>query len=143
MGGLKYLLTIAALAFLLIGRPAAAQVNDTDQAAIRQVIEQQLQAFQHDDGAGAFAFASPFIQKKFVNADIFMEMVKTGYPAVYRPKSVEFRELKTDNGVLVQQVFLIGPDGRPVLALYEMQQQPDGTWKINGCYITQAPDQNV
>jgi len=145
MGKLNRLMAILALAFAvaLVGRPASAQVSDADQAAIRQIIEQQLQAFQHDDGPGAYAFASPAIQKQFVNADVFMQMVKTGYPAVYRPKSVEFRELKTDNGILIQQVFLIGPDGKPVLALYEMQQQPDGSWRINGCYITQPPDQNV
>jgi Domain of unknown function (DUF4864) len=141
--GLRYLMAIVALAAGLVGGRALAQVNDADQAAIRQVIEQQLQAFQHDDGPGAYGFASPSIQKQFVNADIFMQMVKAGYPAVYRPKSVEFHELKTDNGMLIQQVFLIGPDGKPVLALYEMQQQPDGSWKINGCWLTQPPDQNV
>src|SRR5262249_39068567 len=69
MGRLNHLMALLALAFVfaLVGRPAAAQVSDADQAAIRQVIEQQLQAFQHDDGAGAYAFASPSIQKQFVN----------------------------------------------------------------------------
>jgi len=143
MRALKYLVMFMALAAGFAGRPAAAQVSDADQAAIRQVIEAQLQAFQHDDGPGAYGFATPTIQQKFINADTFMEMVKTGYPAVYRPKSVEFRDLKTDNGVLIQQVYVVGPDGKPWLALYEMQKQPDGSWKINGCYLTQPPDQNV
>jgi hypothetical protein len=38
-------------------------------------------------------------------------------------------------GVPTQPVFLIGPDGVPVTAMYMMQKQPDGVWKIDGCYL--------
>ena len=34
-----------------------------------------------------------------------------------------------------------GPDGRPVTAFYPMTQLPDGSWRINGCYL-QAPDEH-
>jgi hypothetical protein len=37
------------------------QITDSDRATIRSVVEKQLQAFQKDDAAGAFAFASPGI----------------------------------------------------------------------------------
>jgi hypothetical protein len=70
-------------------------------------------------------------------------MVKTGYQPVYRPREVEFRQLGEVGGTLVQDVFLVGPDGRPVIARYSMEKQPDGSWRINGCALTQAPDQNV
>jgi uncharacterized protein DUF4864 len=122
---------------------AQAQVSEADQAAIRQVIEAQLAAFQRDDGPGAYAFAAPTIQQKFINADIFMEMVRTGYPAVYRPREVEFRDLAQENGRLLQHVFLVGPDGRPVMATYEMQRQPDGSWRISGCWLAQLPGESV
>ena len=122
---------------------ARAQTSDVDQAAIRQVIQSQMAAFQKDDGPTAYGYASPTIQQKFVNADVFLEMVKTGYPAVYHPREVEFRELKVENGRLLQEVYVVGPDGNPALAIYEMQRQPDGSWRINGCWLTRAPDQNV
>jgi hypothetical protein len=122
---------------------ARAQTSDVDQAAIRQVIQSQMAAFQKDDGATAYGYASPTIQQKFVNPDVFLEMVKTGYPAVYHPREVEFRELKVENGRLLQEVYVVGPDGNPALAIYEMQRQPDGSWRINGCWLTRAPDQNV
>jgi len=32
----------------------------------------------------------------------------------------------------VQEVVLIGPNGQEWLALYAMEQQPDGSWKIAG-----------
>ena len=35
---------------------------------------------------------------------------------------------------------LIGPDGVPVLALYKMQLQADGTWRIDGCSLAALSD---
>ncbi|MGH6929906.1 MAG: DUF4864 domain-containing protein [Dongiaceae bacterium] len=137
------LVGLLALLAAAIGGPANAQMSDADALAIRQVIESQMAAFQKDDGTAAYAYASPTIQEKFVNADIFLQMVRTGYPAVYRPRDVEFRELKLENGRLLQEVFVVGPDGKPALAIYEMQRQPDGSWRINGCWLERAPDQSV
>ena len=120
-----------------------AAIGETDRGAIRAVIESQLAAFRRDDGAAAFAFASPTIQQMFLNPDVFMEMVRSGYRPVYRPLEVEFRELVSEGGELVQRVFLVGPDGAPAMALYFMQRQPDGTWRINGCVLAKAPDESV
>ena len=72
-----------------------------------------------------------------------MQMVRGAYQPVYRSSSVEFRELGMVEGRLVQRVYMVGPDGIAVLADYEMQRQPDGTWRINGCTIERAPDQGV
>ncbi len=143
MQALVRLLGILLVLAVLAIRPAGAQTSDADQAAIRQVIQSQMAAFQKDDGPTAYGYASPAIQEKFVNPDIFLEMVKTGYPAVYHPREVEFRELKVESGRLLQEVFVVGPDGNPALAIYEMQRQPDGSWRINGCRLTRAPDQSV
>ena len=122
---------------------APSSLGAPDQQAIRQVIEAQLDAFQHDDGARAFGFATPTIQQKFGDAATFMQMVKSGYPAVYRPRSVDFDKLvDTDYGP-DQILRVIGPDGHTYTAHYMMQKQPDGTWMINGCYLTRAEDQNV
>jgi hypothetical protein len=134
------------LLVLLIGlAPASsfAQGAEAERSAIRQVIESQLAAFQRDDAAGAYAFASPTIQQKFINPTIFMEMVRTGYAPVYRPQAVEFRELELREGIWLQHVYLVGPRGEPVIAVYEMQQQPDGSWRINGCYLVAVPEESV
>jgi len=138
----------ALLFFFFFALPPAAgagdaAVNSADAAAIRAVIANQLDAFLKDDGTAAFAYASPTIQKIFGDPDTFMEMVRTGYQPVYRARGVEFRDLGTVDGRLIQQVYMVGPDGVPVLALYEMQRQPDGSWRINGCAIAKAPDQGV
>jgi uncharacterized protein DUF4864 len=133
---------------LCLALPGAARAGDApvgpaDTAAIRAVISDQLSAFLRDDGAAAFSYASPTIQRVFHDSDTFMEMVRTGYQSVYRARGVEFRDLGEVENRLIQQVYMTGPDGIPVLALYEMQRQPDGSWRINGVSIARAPDQGV
>jgi len=118
---------------------AQAQISAADRTAIRDVIERQVEAFRRDDGASAFGYASPDIQRLFGTAETFMDMVRQGYRPVYRPQVFEFREIVTLQGMVTQKVHVIGPDGRPVTAFYPMAQQPDGSWRIEGCYL-QAPE---
>jgi hypothetical protein len=111
------------------------ELSASDRSAIQTVIERQLAAFRNDDASGAFAFASPEIQAQFGTPAGFMTMVQTAYQPVYRPQHVAFKELQIIAGVPTQAVLLVGPDGVPVMAFYLMQQQADGAWKINGCYL--------
>jgi hypothetical protein len=111
-------------------------VSSAQQEIIRSVIQQQLEAFQQDDAEGAFAFASPAIQSQFGASDIFMRMVKIGYAPVYRPRAVMFTELTTLEGMPAQTVMLMSENEELVQAVYLMQQQPDGSWRIHGCFLT-------
>ena len=133
---------------ILLFAPLRAEAGDhpvgaADAAAIRAVISHQLGAFLKDDERAAFSDASPAIQQIFRDPDTFMQMVRSAYQPVYRSRGVEFRELAMIEGHLIQRVYMVGPDGTAVLADYEMQRQPDGSWRINGCYIERAPDQGV
>jgi len=140
-------LRVLALGWVLAG-PLPALAGDpplapADATAIREVIQNQIEAFRRDDGATAFGYASPMIQEKFGDPGNFMNMVRSGYPQVYRPKTVEFEELSVEEVGPVQNVLVVGPDGIPVLAIYLMQRQPDGSWRINGVYLTRIPDQSA
>jgi hypothetical protein len=140
----RSLLTLVGLLVALVlpgvvsaGEPLSAR----DRALIRGVIEAQLAAFQADDGATAFGFASPSIQRQFGNPANFLAMVRTGYRPVHRPREVQFRGLVEVEGEPVQLVLLVGPDFEVVTAYYVMQRQADGSWRINGCVLQAAPDQ--
>lgn len=130
----------ALLLALLLAAPAYAQilppgVSATDRATIEAVIGRQLDAFRRDDADGAYAFAAPGVRQLFPTADGFMAMVRRGYPPVYRPRAAEFSELALRDGAIVQEVELVGPDGRAVLALYTMVRDEAGGWMIGGCEI--------
>lgn len=118
-------------------------VPSADAAAIRQVIQGQMDAFRVDDWNAAFAYASPAIQTKFQNPQVFSQMVTQAYQPVYRPRGVEFREVTASEFGPTQEVFVVGPDGLSYLAYYTMEKQADGSWRISGCYLVRGADQNV
>jgi hypothetical protein len=132
---------IAGLILALIAPAFAQDLSTADRSAIRDVIQNQVDAFQRDDGASAFGLASPTIQGMFGTPEIFMDMVRQGYQPVYRPRVFDFREIVTLHGEVTQKVHVVGPDGRPVTAYYPMTRLPDGTWRINGCFL-QAPEEH-
>lgn len=125
---------LAALGAPLLAPAAAAQdvvrPAATDQQAIRGTIRSQLDAFQADDGARAFSYATPQLRDLFRTPENFMAMVRGGYQPVYRPQSVEFLDARILEGRIGQAVRFVGPDGRAVVAIYTMEQQPDGSWRI-------------
>ena len=134
----------ALLIGLLLGWAVAAhaqEVSPADRAAIRDVIQSQVEAFRRDDGEAAFGYASPGIRRLFGTADTFMDMVRQGYQPVYRPRTFDFAEIVTLHGQITQKVRVVGPDGRRVNAFYPMTQLPDGSWRIDGCYL-QAPEEH-
>lgn len=136
-------LGIAAVIGLMLFRPAAAEpaaLEAADRDAIQTVISRQIEAFRLDDAVTAFSFASPMIRHMFGTPEVFMQMVRQSYRPVYRPRQVRFGELIIWRGKLTQRVILVGPEQQVVIALYEMQRQADGEWKINGCYLLAADE---
>jgi ketosteroid isomerase-like protein len=132
---------IAVLLLLLTAAPAKAEgLAASDQAAIAAVIRDQIAAFRVDDAKRAFGYASPAIQAKFGTPEEFLDMVRSGYVQVYRAREVTFRDIAVEQGVPVQAVEIRGADGTGVLALYFMERQPDGSWKINGVIIAELPE---
>lgn len=137
-------LIAVSLAFVAVpAQSESLSLSDADRSSIREVIKSQLAAFQRDDGAQAFSYASPTVRRQFVTPERFMHMVRTGYPPVYRPREVEFRDVVVAGDVPAQKVLLVGPDGVPVMAIYPMQRQADGSWKIDGCFLVAVGDQAI
>ena len=122
---------------------AHAEISSADQQTFRGLISNQIAAFQHDDSAGAYSYASPTIKGIFPTAEMFMSMVKQGYMPVYRPQSVTFGEVVETPEGPVQKVYITGPDGKDYLAAYSLQRHPDGSWLINGCAILQADGPSI
>lgn len=126
-----------ALVPFLFESPALA--GDAEVKAAQTVIEGQLKAFIANDGARAYSFAAPNVKQTFPTVDQFMNMVTNGYPPVRKPQTYSFGKVQeTDPTSIVQQVLIVGPDGKDYEAVYTLQQQPDGTFQITGCSLRAA-----
>ncbi len=133
---------IVSLLFLLFAvLPVRAEgLTAGEKTAVEGIITQQLNAFAAGNGAEAYSYAAPLIQQIFPDPESFMAMVKKGYEPVYRHQKFEFGASFSDNvGRPAQRVTITGLDGVQYEAVYTMEKQPDGTWKIAGCYLARVP----
>lgn len=131
--------SLLALALALPGLPAAAQEGGN---AIRTVIESQIDAFLQDDFTTAFTFASPMIKRMFRTPENFGNMVRNGYPMVWRPDDVRFLEQREIEGRTFQKVMVTDRAGEIHMLEYEMIPTGEG-WQINGVRRLPAPDLGV
>jgi len=132
----KFLISALLFVFLL----APAQAESADQSAFQAVISGQLEAFKKDDGQTAYSFAAPIVKGIFPSAEIFMGMVKRGYEPIYKNTKYVFGDLATDSlGRPAQHVIITASNGKRYEAVYAMQQQPDGSWKIAGVQMVEIP----
>ena len=120
------------IASLMLVLPVTAQ-----EAPIQTTIESQLQAFQADDFAAAFTYASPTIKAIFGTPENFGRMVTQGYPMVHRPAAVKMLELREVAGSLWQRVMITDQMGRTHLLDYQMIETADG-WQINAVQLLKA-----
>ncbi|MBZ9882612.1 DUF4864 domain-containing protein [Mesorhizobium sp. CA10] len=127
---------LLALALVPMLIASLAFAGDAEIKAAQTVIDSQLKAFVADDGATAYSFAAPNVKQIFPTVDTFMNMVTNGYAPVRKPRSYSFGKVEqTGPGSIIQQVLIVGPDGKDYEAVYTLQQQVDGSFKITGCSL--------
>jgi hypothetical protein len=137
----RLLVAVVALAALSAAGVVAAKplrLGAGDWRAIQAVIAKQLNAFRLNDGDVAFSLASPGVRQVFESADNFMEMVRTEYGAVYRPRAYRFLEPAVFDGEPVQPVEVIALDGAVSIAVFSMERQPNRSWRISGCHLLES-----
>ncbi|UCI05552.1 DUF4864 domain-containing protein [Mesorhizobium sp. B1-1-8] len=128
--------TLFALALVPTLLASIAFAGDAEIKAAQTVIDSQLKAFIANDGATAYSFAAPNVKRIFPTVDMFMNMVTNGYAPVRKPQSYSFGKVEqTGPTSVIQQVLIVGPDGKDYEAVYTLEQQPDGTFQITGCSL--------
>ncbi|MGO4910377.1 DUF4864 domain-containing protein [Pseudorhodobacter sp. W20_MBD10_FR17] len=119
---------------LICAHPVFVMAQEGARATPQSTINGQLDAFQADDFARAFGFASPTIKDIFGTADRFGAMVQNGYPMVFRPKSVRMLGIREVDGQIWQQVMITDESGKTHLLDYQMIETPEG-WQINAVQL--------
>jgi Domain of unknown function (DUF4864) len=128
---------------IFLGLLSPARSGDELDAA-KALIRSQVDAIGRDDSAAAYAFASPGIQKIFPGSDAFLKMVKDRYPPIYRHKLFSFGDSHEEGGQIAQEVLIIDADGTTWKGLYTVEHENgDGSLKVSGCVLVQAPGQPV
>ena len=108
---------------------------EDDAAVIQSSIEGQLEAFRSGDAQRAFSFASDQIGDIFGTPENFIAMVRSQYAVMIAPASIVFLKLEHENGATLQPVQLSDDRGQWWLAVYSMQLDAHGLWRINGCVL--------
>ena len=137
------LLLWLACAAALAAPPDTRTLPASDWTAIRKVIGDQLTALKAGDGAKAMTYAAPGIREQFGTPENFMRMVRGGYAALLDARRTQFLEGAVIEDAIVQPLRLILPDDTVLVALYQMQQQDNGQWRIAGCWIAPSTVQST
>ncbi|MGR3541425.1 MAG: DUF4864 domain-containing protein [Hasllibacter sp.] len=122
----------------LVMAGSAALAQETPEATI----EAQIEAFQRNDLAAAFEYASPMIRAMFGSPENFGMMVMNGYPMVWRPEELRMLGAETFPGGVVQRIGVVGPDGVYYELDYRMRETGAG-WRIEGVTILDPMENSV
>jgi ketosteroid isomerase-like protein len=139
---MKMIRTLFAILFsVFLLMPAYSEdLSPADKSSVQAVIAGQLEAFKAGDGPKAYSYAAPFVTQVFPTVEVFMSMVKRGYEPIFRNTKYGFGTVTTDTlGRPTQHVTITAADGKRYEAVYAMQQQPDGSWKIAGVQMVEIP----
>ena len=110
-----------------------------EKADIQSTISDQLRAFASDNFIEAFTHASPGIKDIFGTVENFSNMVKKGYPMVWRYNNFEFLNLEeTPQGY--SQIVRIPDQNDKLFLLKYFMKNVAGIWKISGVSIIEASD---
>ena len=135
MGSLRLPALLLALALATL--PLSA--GEAEIQAAQRTIDSQLRAFLAGDDMTAYSFAAPNIRTMFPTPDAFMAMVRNGYAPVHRPRNYAFGTADEPGaGRVTQRVLILGPDGRDYEAVYTLELQPDGVFRITGVSLRAA-----
>ena len=132
-----------ACAAALAAPPPGPTLPAKDWTAIRKVISEQLVALKAGDGTKAMTYAAPGIREQFGTPENFMRMVRGGYSALLNARRTQFLEGAVIEDAVVQPLRLFLPDETVLVALYQMQRQSNGQWRIGGCWIAPSTVQST
>ncbi|MFC3107108.1 DUF4864 domain-containing protein [Undibacterium arcticum] len=126
--------------------PVSASVSElsaADTRAIREVVQSQFDAFEDDDAPAAFALTTQASRRRLGSPDDFMRLVKEQYGPIYRHRAVLFSGAQVIGADTLLIVRLTSPDSHVWIAIYRMERETDGKWKIDGCHLLETTSVSI
>lgn len=135
---------LAALAMPFYSSVAMAMdVDPMDAESIQAVVQLQLRALAEDDAVGAFSLTTSSTRVQIGNPDNFLRMIKEEYAPIYRNRHAIFSPPEVIDGDIIEMVRVTDRDNRVWVALYRMERDIDGSWKIDGCRLLETTSISV
>jgi hypothetical protein len=123
---------------------SAAQENHGKAAqAVMLVVQSQLLAFAEDDAETAFSLATESTQSLARTPNDFLKVIKQRFTPIYRHRNAVFSEPEIIEGHALQVVQLIDHDNLVWIAIYEVEREADGTWKVDGCQLFETNNMSI
>lgn len=138
------LAAFAAMLLSVAGTAAAdtsGELTEAEARDVQAVVIAQFSAFAEDDADSAFATATPAVRESFGSPGLFLAVVRGLYPMVYQATSVTFHKPQSEDGHALQLVEIHDPsngeDGKSWLAIFALERQPDMSWRISNCVVSE------
>ena len=131
------LVAIALAAVAAQVKARAAPLTEADVYQVQAVVVAQLRAFADDDADSAFATTTPMVRESIGEARRFLAMVRAVYPMVYRPVKASFHRPEQEKGQVFQVVEIIDDQEKSWTVMFALERQPDRSWRIGACAVTE------
>lgn len=134
-----------ALVLGLAANAAAAQ-EDFDINAAREislVVQSQLDAFSEDDAERAFSLATEATQNLAGTPGEFMRVIKQQFTPIYRHRAALFSKPEIIGKHALQVVQLTDHDNFVWIAIYQVEREGNGAWKVDGCQLFETKEMSI
>jgi uncharacterized protein DUF4864 len=119
---------------LALMMPALAQSED---APWQATVTGQIEAFRSGDGVAALNYAAAAFKTQFTDPNEFVKAISaSGYGPIVASRSHSFGKFtKVSDTVVLQVVKFVGPDQSLYEALYQLADEPDSGWRVQGVML--------
>lgn len=115
--------------------PVAAQ---EDAAPWQASVTGQVEAFRAGDGAAALSFAGEGFRTQFEGQPeaFLVAIAASGYASIVESRSHTFGTFRqVSDTVVLQVVRFVGPDQSLYEAMYQLADEPDEGWRVQGVVL--------
>ena len=109
----------------------------------RNVVADQLNAFERDDASTAWKLAAPEMREKFGSAANFLDIVRSKYGPISSHRSVDFGPSMRQGDQVGMVVTIVDHDNDVWSVLFLLSKQGDGAWLTSDCLLTKAPQTSI
>ena len=133
------------MAVLLFSALSIGVVTADDTTPWQASVTGQIEALHSGEAEVALGFAGSGFREVYDDPEKFLADVRrSGYGAIVDARSHTFGAFeKTDAGVVLQVVTLIGEDQRLYEAVYEMIEEEGAGWRVRGVVLRRVPGMGV